>query len=304
MKQTIFTILLFTTIGLISCKKTFVDSSIQQYDDDQIKSYISNNALSGMIKDTSGLYYKILAPGTGPALKYTDSLAFVYTIHSFDGGYISTDTIVNHFDDFVGHIASINLPVGLQEAIYNILKYRGGSIRVLIPSHLAYGVNGIGSGSSTITNGKINGNQCLDYYVHTISDQAAYDDQVIKNYLIANNATANFKRTASGVYYNIRTAGVGTVPITENSTITATYTERLLNEAIFDQYNQAGGTLLDIPDLIPGLQEGLKSYATAGSLMTFLIPSTLAYGRRASTLTLTPSNSCIKYEIMVSAVTP
>lgn len=303
MKQKIFTILLFTTIGLISCRKNTVDPSIKQYDDEQIRSYISSNGLTGMLPDTSGLYYKIIQKGTGAPLQYTDSVAFVYTIHSFDGKYISTDTIFNHYENFVGHIASTNLPLGLQEGIYNLLKYRGGSMRLLIPSHLAYGVNGIGSGSSSVTNANINGNQCLDYYIHTIDNEAAYDDLVIKNFLAASNLTASYKKTASGLYYNIRTQGTGTVPITNNTTITATYTEKLLDGTIFDASNDP--TLppsIDIPDMIAGMQEGLKNYATAGALITFIIPSTLAYGKNASTGI--PPNSCVIYEIQVITVAP
>jgi len=39
----------------------------------------------------------------------------------------------------------------------NLLKNKGGKIRLLIPSHLAYGTTGVGSGSSTVTNNRIAG---------------------------------------------------------------------------------------------------------------------------------------------------
>ena len=64
------------------------------------------------------------------------------------------------------------LPKGLQIAIHNLIKYKGTRARVLIPSRLAYGVNGYPeAGSASNVNTRIAGNQCLDYYVNVVSDQ-------------------------------------------------------------------------------------------------------------------------------------
>jgi FKBP-type peptidyl-prolyl cis-trans isomerase FkpA len=297
MKQTIYTLLLLTTIGFMGCRKANTDPDIKQYDEAQIQAYISTNALTGMSKDTSGMYYKIITPGTGAALKYTDSVSFVYTIHSFDGKYISSDTIANHYNGYVGHISSGGFPEGLQTAIYSLLKNKGGSMRLLVPSHLAYGTAGAGSGSSSVTNSKINGNQCLEYYIHTINNQNAYDDQVIKNWMAAKGVTSAYTKLPSGLYYKIITPGAGTVPITDNSTIVATYSNFLLNGVLFSEFNTAGGTSIDVPDLITGIQEGLKTVATSGANISFLLPSRLAYGSKAAQAI--PANSCVQYEIKI-----
>ncbi|MDB5010863.1 MAG: hypothetical protein JWQ06_1652, partial [Mucilaginibacter sp.] len=301
MKQTIFTLLLFSALGLLSCRKNTTSPNIEQQDQNQILSYISANGITGMKRDTaagdtSGIYYQTILPGLpGTSYQYPDSIGFVYTIKSFDGKYNSLDTTINHFQGFAGHIYSTNLPYGLQLVIHDVLK-KGGSMRVLIPSHLAYGVNGYGSGSSSNANSKISGNQCLDYYIHSINNEAAYDDLVITNFMAANSYTG-FKRTPSGLYYKLNTPGTGTVPITNNTTVTMTYTGYLLNAAIFDQYNTAdgSGTAKDIPDLIPGLQEGLKNYVTTGAYVSFLIPSTLAYGKVAQSSI--PANSVLHFDI-------
>jgi len=61
-------------------------------------------------------------------------------------------------------------------------------MRVLIPSHWLT-VKWCGTGSITLTNGRIGGNQCLDVTVNLIKNQGDYDQMVIKNYMTANNLT-------------------------------------------------------------------------------------------------------------------
>jgi FKBP-type peptidyl-prolyl cis-trans isomerase FkpA len=313
MKKTIFTLLLFSAIGLLSCRKNKVYPDIKQQDQQEILNYISTNNISGMKRDTvggdtSGIYYEAILPGVAnTSYQYTDSIAFVYTIHTFDGNYNSPDTTTNHYDDFAGHISQKGLPYGLQLVIHDVLK-RGGSIRVLIPSRLAYGIGGFGTGSSLNLNSRIAGNQCIDYYIHSINDEAAYDDLVIRNFMARNNYPT-FTRTASGLWYYIHTPGTGTDYTTNNTTVTMTYTSDLLSGIIWDQYNttDGSGTALDVPDLIPGLQEGLKLQAvTTGAYVAFLIPSTLGYGKKATSGSdgSLPVNSIIHYEIRIVSVTP
>ncbi len=303
MKQTIFfTLLFFTAIVLVSCRKDKYDPNIIQYDDDQITAYIKANGLTGMVRDTSGIYYKIATPGTGSVVQYSDSISMVYTLSSFDGKYVSADTIINHYEDFTGHIESKGYPYGLQLAVHNILNHRGGIARLLIPSHLAYGVSGFGSGSSYVNNSRIAGNECLDYYIHIIGNQDVYDQSVIKNYIAANGLSSSMKPDPSGIWYSISTPGTGTVAITDSTTVTATFTVALLNLTLANQFNDGGGAAIDMPDIIPGMQIALKKYATAGTLMTVLIPSSLAYGKK--TQTGITANSCIRYDIQIVSVSP
>jgi FKBP-type peptidyl-prolyl cis-trans isomerase FkpA len=307
MKQTTFTLLFFALMTLISCKKDKYDVTINEYDDDQIKTYMSTNGISGLTRDTSGMYYKIITPGAGDPIQYSDNISVVYSVRSLDGKYESLDTIANHFQDFAGHIATTGYPLGfgtkgVQQAIHDLLNKRGGSMRLIIPSRLGYGVSGIGSGSSSVTTGRIAGNQCLDLYIHIIDNQAAYDRASINNFITANNLSSTLLEDPDGYWYNIRTPGTGTVAITNNSTITVTYTVRLLNGTTVDSYNVAGGSQLEIPDLIEGVQLGLKKHATAGSLITFVIPSAKAYGKTVATGI--PPNSVIRFEVQVISVGP
>lgn len=308
MKQTTFTFLLFATIALVSCRKDNYGPTIKEYDEDQIKSYISTNGITGMTRDTSGMYYSISNPGTGAVIDYSDNISVVFSVRSVDGKYISVDTITNHFQQFAGHITSIVNPLGIgvqgvQLAIHNILNHRGGAMRLIVPSRLAYGTSGAGSGSSELTSGRIAGNQCLDYYIHVIDDQAAYDNASIKRYLANNNLTSVMQYDPAGFWYQIDVPGTGTVAITENSTIQMTYTASLFNGNVVDQYNDASNLQpFDVPDLIQGVQIALKKYATAGTLIRIIMPSSLAYGKTGSGSV--PPNSCFRFDAQVRSISP
>ncbi|MGF7041704.1 FKBP-type peptidyl-prolyl cis-trans isomerase [Mucilaginibacter lappiensis] len=297
MKQTIFTLLLITSIGLISCRKTQNDPDIKQYDKIQIQNYISANGLTGMKSDTtngdtSGIYYQILAQGSTAGvtpLDYSDSVAFVFTLKSFDGKYTSVDTInSNHFDGLLGRVSAGGLPKGLQSALHDLIKYRGTRARILIPSRLAYGVNGTGSGSSSNANSHIAGNQCLDYYVNIVSSVDAYDDYLINDYM-KRNSMSGFTHVTSGrgrgLYYKVTTpaSGTGDVIGEASSYLVSAYTGKYLNDVVFDAGPAAGTPRTFTTDnVVPGFQEATKGL-TSGAVISIFIPSRLGYGRAGGT---------------------
>lgn len=309
MKKIIFSLLIAIVAGFVSCRKTDADPDINQYDEEQILAYIKSKGITGMQRDASGVYYKVLKNGTGPRFQYSDSVGLVFTLHSVDGNYASTDTISNHYSGYLGHISAAGYPLALQTAIYELVKNYGGKVRLLIPSHLGYGASGVGSGSSTTTNTRISGNQCLDYYINVMNNQPTdnqntYDDLVIKNYLTA-NGLAGFQKTTSGLYYLITRAGVGTTPVTDNSYVNCNYTFQLLNAYVFDQYNFEGsGARLEVPELTAGVKEAFKSFATTGTKMTVIIPSYLAYGKTGISSQKVPGNSCVRFDVQVLNVSP
>ena len=312
MKQTIFTFLLLSVLSFTSCKKDKVYPNIKQIDQQQILNYISAHNLTGFVRDTvggdtTGIYYKIIAPGSGPALTYSTQIAMVYTVQTFDGTYTSGDTISNHYYDYLGHVYLAHLPLGLQTAIINDLKNNGGRMRVLIPSHLSYGLAGTGSGSSQVANNRIAGNECLDYYVNLVNNFPVYDDMVIQNYMKDSSLTGYTKVQSqlypgNYYYYKILTPGTGTDYITINSTVTTTYTGQLFDANQFGQYNVAGGTAENIADLVPGVQEGLERFALMNTKISLLLPSTLGYGFTPPSTVL--PFSCLRFTFIIDAVTP
>jgi FKBP-type peptidyl-prolyl cis-trans isomerase FkpA len=311
MKQKIFTFLLIAAAGLTACKKDKVYPDIKQYDDLQIQNYLNANNLTGFTKaenDTTGIYYKIINPGTGKALDYSDQVSIVYTMKSFDGKYVSSDTITNHYVNVLGHLTAGSatatavppLPKGLELAVHDILKYKGGSMRLMIPSRLAYGKSGF-TISSLGKNISFAGNQSIDFYVHIINDQAAYDDLAIRNYMKA-KGLSGYTKTASGIWYKTITPGTGAVgSIKEFSNVTSSYTGTLLNDLQFDTNTSYVTTPYSS---IPGMKEILLNHAVQGTVLSIVIPSGLAYGEsERSGLVFIPSNSVLRFEWTVTTVT-
>jgi len=322
MKKTIYPFFSLLIIGIIlatglsSCRKDKIELNIKQYDSVQIVNYISSHGLTGFQKDltggdTSGIYYKIIVPGSGEPIQYNDKLAMVYTEQTFDGTYSLTDTISQHFCDFVGHIQADGYPLGLQTAVHNLLVYPNATMQVLIPSHLAYGTAGKGSGSSQVANNRIGGNECLSMYVHAIAKDdhsdtsamaiSAYDDLVIQNYMKDSSLTA-YTKTADGLYYKVLTPGTNTDQIATYSTITATYTGQLLNGTVFDgSYNGTNLLTAPVSGFISGVEEGLIGNV-AGTKLSMLIPSSIGYGFGGSGSI--PPFSCLRFTWQISTVTP
>ena len=306
MKLKFFTLLLLSAACFVSCRKITSDPDAKQYDQQQIQSYIATNGLTGMVRDTTmgdttGTYYQILSSGdvTKP-LDYSSTIAYVYTIRSFDGKYSVIDTAINHYYGVLGHV----VPNGLMLAIKNNLKYRGGKMRVLVPSHLAYGKSGAGSGSITLTNGRIGGNQCLDVTVNLISDQAAYDQLVIKNYMAANNLTG-YTETADGLWYKITTVPTGPNYINDNSTVTMNYSIYLMNNTNPDG-NIYATTTSSFSDFASGqwaagFVEGLKILGRGAGGISIIVPSALGYGTSGGSGV--PANECLRWDMTNVSVT-
>ena len=306
MKLKFFTLLLLSAACFVSCRKITSDPDIKQYDQQQIQSYIATNGLNGMVRDTTmgdttGTYYQILSPGKGTQVDYSSTIFYVYTLRSFDGKYTVIDTALNHSYGVLGHV----IPTGLMLAIRNNLKYRGGKMRVLVPSHLAYGKSGYGTGSNTLTNGRIGGNQCLDITVNLIDDQAAYDQLVIKNYMAANNLTG-YTETADGLWYKITTQPTGPNYINDNSTVTMNYSLYLMDNTNPDQnlYATTTATFSDFAaaQYVPGFVEGLKLLGRGAGGISIIVPSALAYGTGGNGNGV-PSNECLRWDMTNVSVT-
>lgn len=307
MKQILFTLLILSAVGFVSCRKNGTEPDIKQYDDQQIRAYMSANGLSGLKRDTiggdtSGIYYQVLNAGTGDSVKYPDVISYVYTIKTLDNKFTAQDTVVNHYSGFLGHVT----PRGLMLAIHDLAKYKGTKIRVIVPSHLGYGVNGAGSGSSTIVNGKIPGNESLDYTIELIDNQVKYDDKVIVDYMAANNLSGYTKIVSgadSGLYYKITTAGTGST-IGANTTLTANYVVKLMNNTIVDDESTTAISFYDLTagSYIKGFTDGLLMSRSGGGI-SLLIPSKLGYGQAGSTGGI-PANACLRFDVTNITVTP
>jgi FKBP-type peptidyl-prolyl cis-trans isomerase FkpA len=102
------------------------------------------------------LQYWIYEPGEGAQVKENDLAAISYTITLLDGTVCYETTDANPKMVHVGHD---NVETGLHEALQ--LMHVGDKARVILPSHLAFGLTG--------DSGKIPQNASVVYDLHLIS---------------------------------------------------------------------------------------------------------------------------------------
>lgn len=122
--------------------------------------------------------------------------------------------------------------------------------------------------------------------------QLAIDKEIIENYLAENNLTA--QSTASGLYYIIDNQGEGIKP-SISSTVTVSYTGKLLDGTVFD----SGIESFPLANVIEGWKEGIPLF-NAGGTGKLIIPSGLAYGTRGSGSI--PSNTVLLFDIYLISV--
>lgn len=131
MLKTKILVVLFLVVGAFSsCKKENYDPEKQlAVDEALIKDFITKNSIVA-IKHSSGIYYQVIAPGTGN-FNYTGSTQVTvnYEGRLLNGSIFDKSTSSSTFT--LG-----GLIPGWQVGIPLIQK--GGKIRLLIPSTLAY----------------------------------------------------------------------------------------------------------------------------------------------------------------------
>ena len=278
--------LLLLTI-LFSCQKEY--ETVEVIDDRNVQEYIQLNKINMQQYQGTGIYYQVVSPGTGLEVQYSDKVPALITMRSLDGKYVSVDTfsIANRYYDFLGYYNLEPIRMGVKE----VLKKSNGTIRMIIPSRLAFGRNGSGS---------IPGNASLDVTVRAldISKLVQYEDFTIKKYLESNSLTG-FTKTTTGLYYKIGQPGTGS-PITIESTIVANYTGKLLNGTIFDRALAGSEATFKVNSLVNGWRQGIPLIKQGGSIR-LIVPSTLGYGLEGSSPSI-PAFSVLDFEITVTDV--
>ena len=104
----------------------------------------------------TGLYYEILTPGTGSCFLEGDSVAMKYTMALLSGKKI--------YDSETDGIKTFRVEKSEEiPALHEIAKLvsPGAKVRMVVPSHLAYGVGGDGN--------KINGREALIMNIEVIN---------------------------------------------------------------------------------------------------------------------------------------
>lgn len=119
------------------------------------------------------------------------------------------------------------------------------------------------------------------------------DSAALVNFAAANNITTT--KDASGMYYQIVSAGTGTKSPNGNSLVEVTYKGTLLNGTVFDSTAAGKTASFYLYQLISGWQIGVPKIK-AGGRIKLLIPSALAYGCQGAGTTI-PSNTPIYFDV-------
>ncbi|MFC1223577.1 FKBP-type peptidyl-prolyl cis-trans isomerase [Pedobacter sp. BG31] len=272
-KLGLFAILLATII-FSSCKKEY--ESIQSIDDAAIQTYLKQNNLSFTKDPTKGYYYKITAQGTGSAVANQDSVYYTYTFKTLSGQVLQQTsdlmilgTYLGYTDQFRINSQTVNYVFAPVREVLTKLN-RGGSATLIMPSHLAFGKNGV----SALNIGS-NENILVDLVMYAQSKRHEIDELEINKFITNNNLTLT--KDPSRARYSIITPGTGTVAINLSSTIAVNYTLRTL-DGVQVQSVTDGSYSSTLGDLIKGWQLVIPGKLTAGGKMRLIIPADLAYG--------------------------
>lgn len=281
-KITTTVIALFAVVALFSsCKKEY--DSIETIDNAKIEAYIAKNNLQNVQSHEDGFYYQIVNPGTGPLLQNTDYVLYEFDIKSLAGNAYQTPSPVSNNASYVGYVT---LPSAFRPVILKVS--RGATVKLIIPSYLAFGKNG---------SGNIPSNEVItsDLHVFAEATQAELDENRIIAFLAANNITAT--KHSSGVYYQVLTVGTGTDVIDEHSNLVVKYKGKFLNGTEFDSGDAFATTLLEV---IPGWGKVIPMFKQGAKVRLF-IPSELGYG--SSTSSGISPNTVLDFTIDITTVT-
>ncbi|MFA5244983.1 MAG: FKBP-type peptidyl-prolyl cis-trans isomerase [Pedobacter sp.] len=273
---------------LIACEKEY--ESIDVIDDRNVQEYIKQNNLNVQEYQNTKVFYQVVIPGSGTDLKYSDQIPAIVTMRSLDGKFVSQDTfnMGNRYFNYLGYYNPEPLRIGIKE----VLKKANGTLRMIVPSRLAFGRNGAGS---------IPGNASLDVTIKVMETSRIpeYEDFVIKDYLSRNSLTG-FTKTAAGIYYKIADPGTGS-PITIDSTVSVEYTGKYLNGKVFDKTTAGNPTTLKLSGFIEGWRQIIPLIKQGGNLQ-MVVPSSLAYGLSGDPNRGMPPFSTLDFTVKVTDV--
>jgi FKBP-type peptidyl-prolyl cis-trans isomerase FkpA len=132
-----FIVLSFVSSCIKTSENTCTNTSVAA-DSSAILSYLNSNAISGYVKHSSGLYYKIENPGGSGAPNLSSKVFVKYTGKFTD----------NRVFDSVSDPAKTGWVLGSLIEGWRIgipLISKGGKIKLFIPSALGYGCTGGGA---------------------------------------------------------------------------------------------------------------------------------------------------------------
>lgn len=103
-------------------------------EESQLIAFCNSNGITPYVKDPSGIYYQVIEHGTGAPPTVNSTITYTYTAKYLNG------TVLDQATTAVTNKLGI-LIQGFQIMLPNLAK--GGRIKMVIPSSLCYGCNGV-----------------------------------------------------------------------------------------------------------------------------------------------------------------
>lgn len=270
---------------LFGCSKKEYQS-FEELDNANIREYIQKNNLSVHQYKETDLFYEVLEEGTGSPIDYTASYPVVYTVKSLDGSYNASDTLStnNRYADYFGYFPFGSSAAGtptvertgdFKEVIREVMQNTNGKVRIIVPSRLMYGRNGVPSLG-------IPPNASLDYVVAIHDNFVDYEDGVIQQMIAdASLNIEDFTKREDRIYYQIIEQGNGDI-ITADSTVIVDYTlknpaGKVIDSGTDADFNLKSGIIPAWTKIVPLVNKGGK--------IRFFTPSDHAYGRAGDSRT-------------------
>jgi FKBP-type peptidyl-prolyl cis-trans isomerase len=126
--------------------------------------------------------------------------------------------------------------------------------------------------------------------------------KVGEEFLAKNKSRSGVTTTASGLQYEVLTAGAGAKPAATD-VVTVHYTGRLLDDTEFDSSVSRGEpATFPLNQVIPGWTEGVQLMGIGGKYR-FFIPSDLAYGARGAGQVIGP-HSTLVFDVELLSIAP
>lgn len=275
-------------IVLFSACKKQETRELSEIEDTLIQDFLAKNQLTKLFKKSeSGYYYQIIDEGNGSLeqLKNKDQITFFHRTTSINKNVDYSSSEFYPAVDYLGYVK----PNTWREVMLKVKK--GAVIRVITPSHLAYGKEGA---EPTIPSNAILDTRLV---IADDSDRDVYEDNLINKFLTQHNIPA-IKDSGLGIYYQIIEEGNGKTPQL-SSDVRVAYTGKHLSGTVFETVSNSSPYRLTLSNLIKGWQYGLPKIKEGGKIR-LIIPSKLAYGAKQSG-SIRP-NTVLDFEIELIAV--
>jgi len=187
-----------------------------------------------------------------------------------------------NLNDSVSYALGINIGENLKQSGFETLNAEA----------LAKAINEIYNGDSTLFTAEVAGQIINDFMAKQSEVKVQGAKQEGIDFMANNAAKEGVTVTASGLQYEVLTAGSGKSPVATDL-VTVHYHGTLIDGTVFDSSVERGEPAsFPLNGVIPGWTEGLQLMQEGGKTR-FYIPSELAYGDRAASELIGPGSTLI-----------